>query len=61
MTNTETALQTAAIVMQSAVEFMANKAGVGADEIARTILTDPQGNTARYFRQLLASWGERAA
>lgn len=55
---TDTAAQTAATIMQSAVEFMAHKANVTTEEIAQTIIADPHGNTARYFRDLLRAAAE---
>lgn len=45
----------AKIIVDGALEFMANKAGVTTDLIASVIAADPRGNTARYFYSLLAA------
>ena len=41
------------ITIDNALEFMANKAGCSKEQVEAVILADPNGNTARYFRDLL--------
>lgn len=43
----------AANIVNGAFEFMAAKAGVSVKEITAVIVADPNGNAARYFRDLL--------
>lgn len=45
---------TAALIVSSAVEFMANKAGMTAQEIVAAIDADRTGAAASYLRQLIA-------
>lgn len=37
----------------AALEMMAKKAGVDAETIMNAVITDPNGNTARYFNDLV--------
>lgn len=48
-------IQTAKIATEEALVLMAKKAGVTVDAIAETLLTDPEGNTARFFANLVGS------
>lgn len=58
MSNTEA---TAALLLNKAVEFMANKAGVTVAEIWATLEADPTGPTMKYLAGLLAIGVEAVA
>lgn len=42
----------AALITMEALDTMAKKAGVSPVEIMAVIAADPEGNTARYFKEL---------
>jgi|GEM_PF-6878877 len=47
--------QTVKTIIDEALTFMANKAGCSKEAVALVIKEDPNGNTARYFKDLIAS------
>ena len=49
----------AALITMEALDTMAKKAGVSTGEIMTVIAADPEGNTARYFKDLFQA-GMRA-
>lgn len=51
--NNETLANIAVLAAFEAAEMMAKKAGVTAEVIINTVLADPEGNTARYFNDLV--------
>lgn len=51
---------TAAVILSSAIDFMANKAGVSAQEIVAAIEAQRGGPAETYLRQLLALGREAA-
>lgn len=48
-------IQAVKIITDEALAFMANKAGCSKEDVALVIKEDPNGNTARYFKDLISS------
>lgn len=51
--NIEATANIAVTAAFEALEMMAKKAGVDAGTIMNAVITDPNGNTARYFNDLV--------
>lgn len=51
--NIELTAKIAALATMEALDLMSKKAGVEPKVIMDTIVADPEGNTARYFKGLL--------
>lgn len=48
-------IQIAKIATEEALKLMAKKAGCSVDDIAATLFKDPEGNTARFFANLVGT------